>query len=113
MKAGFEPRYKYFTNGKNLVVAVSRYAGKYVRGIAKCSDLDEFDFEVGKKLAKVRCDLKIAGLRTRRAAALQKEAQEQLDEAFRNITNIERYYSEAIYARDKVEQEYQELLTKL
>ena len=35
--------YTYYTNNKDIVVALSTYAGKNVRGIAKCDPRDEFD----------------------------------------------------------------------
>ena len=53
---------KYTYNvGENKVVCVSHYAGKPVRGIAKCNEAhDKFNCETGMKLAKMRCDTKIA-----------------------------------------------------
>lgn len=60
MRENFVPKYRYYTNGKNVVVAVASYAGRTVRGVAKCSDQDEFDLETGKKLAAARCAVKIA-----------------------------------------------------
>lgn len=51
-----------FTNGK-MVIAVTTFNGKTVKGIAKCSDQDTFDFEIGKKLAIARCNFKVAQLR--------------------------------------------------
>lgn len=58
MKKNFVPKYKYYTDDKR-VVAVSTYAKKNVRGVAVCNDDDVFDFDFGKKLAKIRCDRKI------------------------------------------------------
>ena len=60
MRKNFVPKYRYYTNGKNVVVAVASYAGRIVRGVAKCSDQDEFDLETGKRLAAARCAVKIA-----------------------------------------------------
>lgn len=60
MRKNFVPKYRYYTNGKNVVVAVASYAGRTVRGVAKCSDQDEFNLETGKKLAAARCAMKIA-----------------------------------------------------
>lgn len=42
------------------VIAISRYKGKTVRGIAKCCDTDTFKVESGKALAVERCMQKIA-----------------------------------------------------
>ena len=38
-------RYKTFTDDNDTVVVVSSYAGKPVRGIAKCYVDDEFDYD--------------------------------------------------------------------
>jgi hypothetical protein len=56
-------RYTYvnYTNkdGKQVVVAISRHAGQIVKGYAVCDPADEFDLEVGKKLAAARCNKKV------------------------------------------------------
>lgn len=59
-------RYKYYVAGRK-VVCVSSYAKQKVRGVAICSDNDEFNEDVGKALARQRCDVKIARKRFRRA----------------------------------------------
>lgn len=42
-----------------VVVALSTYKGKVIKGVAKCSESDEYSFEYGKRLAAARCDAKI------------------------------------------------------
>ena len=59
-------KYQFYTT-KNKVVAVSTYAGKTVRGIAKADPRDNFDLEAGKKLAAARCAARIAMKRKSRA----------------------------------------------
>ena len=49
------------------VIALSTYAGRTVRGVAKCHPDDKFDEEFGKKLAAARCNQKIASKRYERA----------------------------------------------
>lgn len=49
----------YHTNGKDLVVAETIYNEKKYKGEAKCAPGDKFDFEFGKKLAALRCEMKI------------------------------------------------------
>ena len=63
MRKNFVPKYRYYTNGKNVVVAVASYAGQTIRGVAKCSEQDEFNLETGKELAAARCAVKIAKAR--------------------------------------------------
>lgn len=54
-------KYKFFDyidkQGRHVVVAVSRHAGRSVKGYAKCDVNDEFDLEIGKRLAAARCNL--------------------------------------------------------
>ena len=70
-------RYKYYFT-KNTIVCVSHYAGKAVRGVAKCAPSDTYNQEFGMKLARLRCDCKVAELRFRRASKLYDDATEQL-----------------------------------
>ena len=66
-------KYTFYTT-KNKVIAVSTYAGKVVRGVAKCDPRDEFDLEKGKELAAARCGEKIAAKRFKNASRKYKEA---------------------------------------
>lgn len=75
-------KYKYFTT-KNQVIAVSTYAGKIVRAVAKCNPKDEFDLEKGKALAAARLSVKVSKKR-------KKNAEMKLAEAERNVA-IARY----------------------
>ena len=69
-----EPNYEYIV-ADNKVICISRYAKKAVRGIAKCAPDDSFDVETGKKLAKLRCDLKVAEQRYKNAKNRMLEAE--------------------------------------
>lgn len=61
--------YRIFSNPEaKIVVAVSSYAGKTVRGVAKCHPSDEFDEEFGTKLAISRCAYKVSTKRVERAS---------------------------------------------
>lgn len=57
-----------------VVVATSTYAGKTVRGVARCHPNDEFDMDKGIQLAVARCNLKVADKRQARACRKVKEA---------------------------------------
>ena len=63
-------KYSFYTDGKTKVVAVSTYAGKVVRGVAKCDVNDTFSLEKGKELAAARCNEKVANKRFARAQNL-------------------------------------------
>lgn len=61
-------RYKFHIDpGAGVVVALSTFAGKQYRGVARCSKDDHFDEEYGKRLAAARCGLRIARARTEAA----------------------------------------------
>ena len=95
-------KYKIFKNEeKGLVVAVSTYAGKNVKGIAKCDPRDTFDFEKGKELAIARCNAKIAEKRKKRAYAKKCEAEEILIAANRYMEAMLTYYHDSCIAEDK------------
>lgn len=88
-------KYKYYT-GKNEVVAVSTYAGKTVRGVAKCHADDEFDLAKGQRLAAARCHEKIAKKRLRRSDRKMKEAYAQVVEAVNYYNRMVDYNKDAV-----------------
>ena len=96
-----------FSIGDNKVVCISKYAGKPVRGIAKCDpEYDEFDVETGKELAQSRCDVKVAN---KRVANLQRKlygALNTLEQAKRNVEQLESALhlavNESVEAQDKL-----------
>lgn len=88
-------KYRYFTDEKSKVVAVSSYAGRPVRGIAKCNPDDEFDLEFGKELAAARCNAKIAKKRSDHAYKAYIEAIKALNMATRRFKKMEKYLIDA------------------
>ena len=64
----------------NEVIAVSTFAKRMVRGVAKCDPRDEFDHKKGEALAIARCDLKVAEKRMKRADKKVKFYKEYLTE---------------------------------
>lgn len=57
----------HFIKTRNKIIAMSTFAGKTVKGVAKLNPKDEYDEEFGKRLAAARCNLKIAQKRCKRA----------------------------------------------
>ena len=93
-------RYKYFISD-NKVVCVSSFAKRAVRGIAKCAPDDKFNVEIGKKLAKLRCDEKVADKRANRALEKYIEAEELLYEATKYFYDMKGYYLDSEHAHDE------------
>lgn len=88
-------RYRYYKGKNNKIVAVSSYAGRTVKGIAKCDPRDKYDEESGKKLAALRCNLKVARLREARAKEMVIEAQKQLTAAQAHYEKMSKYFTDA------------------
>ena len=98
-------KYKFYQykdkNAKDTVAAASTYAGRTVKGYAKCDPRDEFSIEKGKELAAARCNAKIAAKRVKRASAKYLEAQQQLADARRFMARMTEYYTDAVDQLDE------------
>ena len=81
----------YYVPEKKKVICVSHYAGKPVRGVAKCAPGDEFNVKIGERLARLRCDLKVACLRYGRAHEKWLEADQAFLKAEEALTKCEEY----------------------
>lgn len=98
--------YTYFVADKQKkVVAVSTYAGKIVRGVAKCDPRDEFSVEDGKKLAAARCAVKIAKKRNANANAQKKRAYNELVEKQRRLQKMNDYVADSQAALNEANNE--------
>jgi hypothetical protein len=88
-------KHKHSATGHDEIIAISTYAGQWVKGKAICHSDDNFNEETGTKLAVARCAEKIARKRKARAKMLVKRAENQLAEATRYLEKMKRYYSDA------------------
>ena len=95
---------KYYI-AKNKVIAVSTYAGRTVRGVAKTDPQDTFDIETGKKLAALRCNEKVAKRRYARAQKKVKEAAQALDVAKNHYHKMLQYMNDAHDAYGQAEKD--------
>lgn len=82
-------------SGKQTVSARSTYAGRTVKGYAKCDPRDEFDVEKGKELAAARCNARIAEKRFKRAQKKVAEAQAFVDMAQKYLAEMESYLTDS------------------
>ena len=92
-------KYKFYKDD-NKVIAVSSYAGRPVKGYAKCAPGDEFDEAAGRRLAEARCNQKVARKRRDRAFRKLDEARKNLQIAKRQYDKMAEYVSDAILALD-------------
>lgn len=86
--------YKYYKAG-NKIICVSSYAGKMVRGVAKCHPGDTYDEEYGMRLAKARCDAKVTAKRYQNADNKWDEASKAVAEAERHLEKMSGYVTSA------------------
>ena len=105
-------RYKYYTSD-NKVICVSHYAGKPVRGIAKCDPKDTFNLDTGTELATLRCDKKIAEKRVDRAKMRYKAAVEAVKRAQEYERRMHDYYTESAKELFDVDTKLMELERKI
>ena len=94
--------YQYYVDEKNrMVIAVCRYAGRNVRGTAKCSPDDEFNIEFGKELATARCEEKKAKIKIQNASAKYLVAAEEFEKAKRQLYKMKAYFMDAVDQHDE------------
>lgn len=107
-------KYQFYTakkvNGEPYrVIAVSTYAGRKVRGVAKCAPDDKFDMDKGKMLAAARCNLKVAEKRKNRAMKKKAEAIRKRDEANEHYSNMFSYFTDSFIAYEEAKAKLQEI----
>lgn len=105
-------RYR-FVRSDNKIICLSTYAKRVVRGIAKCSPNDNFDLEIGEKLAQLRCDEKIADKRLKRAESKYFEAIGNLNNARDYYFAMEQYWNNARVQYDEIHNELKRLEKKI
>lgn len=105
-------KYTYYFTG-NKVIAVSTYAGKAVRGVAKCDPRDEFSVKDGKKLAAARCNDRIARKRAARAHAELQKADRALKDAKAHAEKMAEYYADATDRKAEAANELADILKEM
>lgn len=107
-------KYNFYIDEKNSsVIAVCRYAGRSVRAVAKCSPDDTFDIEFGKKLAKARCEVKVAKMKIQNATVKYREAAKAADEAQRKYDKMKDYYIDSVDQLDNAYAEVQNVIKEI
>lgn len=96
-----------------VVVATSTYAGKTVRGVARCHPNDEFDIDKGVQLAVYRCNLKVADKRQARAARKVKEAKLALYEAQVFLDKMLDYRAQSVFDYFSIKHDLEDIETNV
>lgn len=87
-------KYRFIHTG-NKTIAISTYAGKTVRGIAKCDPRDEHNQSLGDSIAALRCAKKVANLRYKRAKKKAFEANKAMMQAQNYFEAMSKYMRDA------------------
>ena len=104
-------RYRFY-RANNKVIAISTFAGKTVKGIAKCDPSDEFSMNIGEELAAARCNNKIAAKRVRCAQRKLDEAVKALEFANSQVEFATKYLNESTVKYEESVREVDEILSK-
>lgn len=80
----------------SVVIALSTFAGRVVKGVAKCIASDPFSLEKGKQLAAARCDIKVCMKRKKRALDKKKEVARKIEELNTYYNKMCSYYDDAL-----------------
>lgn len=89
-------KYKFYVTPDHKTIAISTYAGKTVRGVAKTDPRDTYDPEIGKELAAARCALKVAKKRKARADKMVSKAYAEMNKAYRMVEKMKTYQEDAV-----------------
>lgn len=99
-------KYRIYTaNRDKTVIAVSSFAGKTVKGIAKCDPKDTPDLEKGITLAILRCDEKITAKKITRGKEKVETAAKELEFAQTKYEKAIQYLVDADKAHTNAYQE--------
>lgn len=88
-------KYKFYQTANRDIIAVSSYAGKTVKGVAKLHPYDIFNEEFGKELAVARCAVKVARKRCARAQKKVELAKTEVYTAQDYLKKMEDYEQDA------------------
>ena len=103
-------KYTFYTDEKaGIVVALSTFAKKPVRGKAKCDPRDDFSTSDGMLIAAARCNERIAEKRLKNAQARYEEAIKQLEEAKKQFEKMSCYFTDAAKKKVKAKAEREEI----
>ena len=102
-----------YSFSENKVYCMTYYAGKTIKGVAKRDPEDEFNLEVGKNLARARCDYKVAKAKYKRKTDKRTIADKELIVALEHASNALKYQTEAYDALEEAEKNLKELESSL
>ena len=98
---------------EDKVYCITKFAGKAIKGVAKCDPEDTFNLDTGKKLAQLRCIAKIAKKKHKIAIMKMEEARNKLHDATKYMITAEENYNDTFKKMCEVNLELEEFENKL
>lgn len=96
--ATYGEKYNFYSHeASKTIVCTTMYKGQMVRGVAKCSPEDNFDINLGKKLAYLRCKEKFSRKKLARAHKAYAEAVEIEARADNNLWKAAEFVDDSNY----------------
>ena len=102
------------------IVAICSFAGKSIRGEAKCNPSDIMNDKIGTDLAVLRFDEKLGRRKIARAKEKRRNsakevrlAREAYERAMNHYSNAELYYDDAKYAHEQALKQLNKFLDNL
>lgn len=103
-------KYKFYTDeDARVVVALSTFAKKPVRGKAKCDPRDEFSNGDGMLLAAARCNKRIAEKRAHNAETRLAAAIEEFEKAKKHLDKMKSYREDAVVRLNQARADLEEI----
>ena len=103
-------KYKFYTDEEaRVVVALSTFAKKPVRGKAKCDPRDEFSNSDGMLLAAARCNERIAEKRAHNAETRLAAAIEGYEKAKKHLDKMKSYRDDAVVRLNQARADLEEI----
>ena len=94
--ATYGDKYQFYHNiDAGTVVCTTMYKGQIVRGVAKCNPEDDFNLEIGKMLAYLRCKQKFAWKKLKHASEVYTEANNIVEKAEKNRDKVLTFVTDA------------------
>lgn len=105
-------KYTFYVNEEaGIIVALSTFAKKPVRGKAKCDPRDDFNLSDGMVIAAARCNERVAEKRARNAEARFAAAAKALEEAQKEYEKMKKYREDSIIKLNEAKEELEEIET--
>lgn len=100
MEKFLQDKFKYYTfyvlEDKKTVIATCRFAGRTIRATAVCHPNDEFDVNIGQRVAMLKCERKCAKIRLNNAINKLTSAIADRDDATERIKKYEEVYARTL-----------------